>query len=126
MTKILSANNIFLSIILNGSLQQLWGLIRSSQLLMNSSMIAYPYPANMVAFLTLFSLFANLDVLRGGDIAENMDMIQTDSYNDLFKLFGVDTQNFLSNTGSIILMMMFLILEKIIASILLYVAKKNY
>jgi hypothetical protein len=80
----------------------------------------------MVAFLTLFSLFANLDVLRGGDIAENMDMIQTDSYNDLFKLFGVDTQNFLSNTGSIILMMMFLILEKIIASILLYVAKKNY
>ena len=65
IVNMLSSGNFLVSIILGGSMQQLWGLIRSMQFLILGFLIRIPLPGHAYKFFEGCALIAQLDIFDG-------------------------------------------------------------
>lgn len=60
-----SSGNFVLSLILGGSMQQLWGMIRALQMIVLSALIRTPLPSHCFIFFQGCMMFAQMDILDG-------------------------------------------------------------
>ena len=73
-----SSGNFLLSVIMAGSLQQLWGTIRAMQTIILAGLVEIPMPAHTMVFMQGCMQVAQLDVLDGeGFFIEYFDMKDT-------------------------------------------------
>ncbi len=61
----ISTSNFFLVLLMNGSMQQLWGMIRALQLIVLASLMNLQFPANAAVFYQGAIMFATMDLLSG-------------------------------------------------------------
>jgi hypothetical protein len=70
ITTFMSSANFGVGMILGGSMQSLYGLIRSMQLILLSFLSDVSYPAHTYVFFQGSILFAGMDVFSGEDLYE--------------------------------------------------------
>ena len=124
-----SIGNFALAVLKNGSMQQLWGLIRSIQIIVLSSLIELVYPSNVSEFFKQTIEFANVDLLSGEDLYEKwLEMEPTSPLSAKFSELDYETKNFLLNSGSFFVMLTFVLLEPILRALinLLCLACRRY
>ena len=114
----LSTGNFALSIIMGGSMQQLWGMIRAMQMIVLGALVRVPTPAHTFLFFTGCMIFAQMDVLDGQGLYEILfEFKDTKPLSQNFELFGLGDKNFMLNTGSYFVIfvgvLLFAILKKI-------------
>jgi hypothetical protein len=96
-----NSGNFLLMLILGGSMQQLWGMIRAIQMISLSALVNVAYPINLFIFLQVCIIFANMDILKSEDFyADNLVFKSTDAVNESFAFFGIGDKNFILNSGS--------------------------
>jgi len=86
------------------------------------------YPSNLYQFFIGMVEIANLDIFFGYQITTFLFTMRTsEPFNDLFMAFGIDSKNFLLNSGSMILPIIpLLFLQFIIFYFLNFLGKKFY
>jgi hypothetical protein len=105
ITTFLSSANFGVGMILGGSMQQLYGLIRSMQLILLSFLSDVAYPAHAYVFFQGGILFAGMDVFSGEDLYEKyLQFKETSPINKRFEEFGMGDKIFTSNSGSYLIM----------------------
>lgn len=83
--QLVSSSNLFVGIILGGSMQLLWGLIRSLQLFILSTLIQIPFPSSAFTFFNVCMAFASLDVFSGEKLYNLiLDFTPTEPISDNF------------------------------------------
>ena len=91
-------------IFFGGTLQHLWSVIRPLQHLAVLGLVNVIYPSNLYQFFIGMVEIANLDILFGNQLTSLLfTMRSSEPFNDLFMAFGIDSKNFLLNSGSMIL-----------------------
>ena len=96
-----SSSNFVISLLMGGSMQQLFGMIRALQMIVLTALIRVPTPAHSFIFFAGCMLFASMDVLDGGGFYEDWFVfLETPPLNQNFELFGVGDMNFVMNSGS--------------------------
>jgi hypothetical protein len=71
MVNSMSSGNFVLSLIMGGSMQQLWGMIRAMQFIILSFLIKVPTPSHTHKFFEGCAVFAQMDILDGKGLYEN-------------------------------------------------------
>jgi hypothetical protein len=96
-----STSNFVIGLLIGHSMQALWGMIRTLQLIILSNLVNCPFPPHAAVFFEGCILFANMDIFDGEMIyRNNMKMKKTDAYDDNYKRFGIGDQNFIYQSGS--------------------------
>lgn len=114
MTEMFSLGNFIISILIGGSLQQLWGMIRALQMVVLVSLVDINFPWHARLFLESSVSVAQLDVFQGENIIDWMFRFkQTSPINSNFENFGADSQNFMLNSGSYFIFIVVLLLMSI-------------
>ena len=112
------SGNIVVSLLLKGSLQSVWGMIRALQQIVLICLIQMPMPALLFIFFQALILIQNMDILNGNEFFGLFDFLETQPYNEHFEQFGIENLNFLQNSGSFmlfqILIPLYIILEILI------------
>jgi hypothetical protein len=88
-------------LILGGSMQQLWGMIRALQMVVLSGLVKTPIPTHTFLFFKVSMTFAQMDILDGkGFYEEWFNFRQTSSIDDMWEMMDYSDKNFLNNSGS--------------------------
>ena len=98
--QMLTSGNIFLNLLMGGSLEHLWGMIRSMQMISLVSLVNVPIPAMTTAFLMVCIEIQGMDVMQGGTLFGMLDFKETKPLNSYFDMFGFGNLNFIQNSGS--------------------------
>jgi hypothetical protein len=105
ITNFLSTASFGVGILLGGSMQQLYGLIRSMQLILLSMLTDVAYPAHTLVFFQGAILFAGMDIFSGEEFyAKHFTFRYTTPINERFDEFGIGDKNFIMNSGSYLIM----------------------
>jgi len=100
----LSTGNFFVGIILGGSMQQLWGMIRAMQMIILCAVIQVSFPAHTFMFFQACMLFAKMDILSGEDFYNAyFELKETIALNPNFEGYGYDSKSYFLNSGSVFL-----------------------
>ena len=125
ITNFLSSANFGVGIILGGSLQSLYGMIRSMQMILLSALCDVAYPAPTLIYFQGAILFAGMDVFSGEDFYEKHFQFQhTEPVNKRFDEFGIGDKIYTSNSGSFLIMQLVIILWFFGKKLLLWVCIK--
>jgi len=93
--------NLVVSLLLGGSMEQLWGMIRALQIIVLSALVGMTLPSNVHLFIQGCMEFANVDIFSGEVIYLTLfEFTPTDPLTDNFEQFGIGDLNFLINSGS--------------------------
>ena len=96
-----STSNFFIGLLIGHSMQALWGMIRTLQLIVLSNLVNVPFPSHAEVFFNGCIIFANMDIFDGEIIyRKNMPMKYTKPYDSNFLRFGIGDQNFIYQSGS--------------------------
>ena len=97
----LSSGNFVLSLILGGSMQQLWGMIRALQMIILIALADVPIPSHTFIFFQSCLVFAEMDILGGEQFFEdNFEFTSSSPLNAAFELFNIGDKNFVMNSAS--------------------------
>ena len=111
ITNYLSSANFGVGIVLGGSLQSLYGMIRAMQMMLLSALANVAYPAPTLIYFQGAILFAGMDVFSGEDFYEkNFVFQETKPVNIRFDEFGIGDKIYTSNSGSFLIMQLVIIL----------------
>jgi hypothetical protein len=72
MVNSMSSGNFVLSLVMGGSMQQLWGMIRAMQFIILCFLIKVPTPGHTHKFFEGCAAFAQMDILDGKTLYEKM------------------------------------------------------
>ena len=98
--------NFFVSLLMNGSMMQLFGMIRALQVIVFSILIRAPLSGISFEFFNVCMLFAQADVFDGSGLySEWFEFRETESPNQNYLLLGIDSSNFIINSGSFFILM---------------------
>ena len=101
MVQFMSSGNFITSLLLGGSMQQLWGLIRAMQFLILGFLIRVPLPGHAFKFFEGCAQVAQLDIFDGAALYDEwFTVIETEPLNFNFDIFDIGSKNFLFNSGS--------------------------
>lgn len=109
-------------------MQYLWGMIRAMQMIVMMSLVLVVLPSYAQMFFAGAILFANMDVLSGEDFYENnFNFKETEALNERFETMGMDSQNFIKNSGSYFILMILIygqfFFKRLINKFCIYFAK---
>lgn len=108
------SGNFILNLLLKGSKQYLWGMIRALQLIILSSLTNVNLPSTSSLFFDQAIQFATTDIFDGNQIYENyLNLSETEPFNDKFESSGIDSKSFLPNSGSFFIFMILLVVTPI-------------
>lgn len=97
----LSSGNFLISLILNSSMQQLWGMVRSMQMITNAAILEVNTPAHAQYFFVGCMNFAKIDILDGSSFYQLIfDFLPTEPLNLNYEILGLSTKNFILNSAS--------------------------
>jgi len=95
ITTFVSSGNFVVALILGGSMQYLWGMIRVMQMITILSLVFVMFPSHAMVFFEAAVLFSNMDVLSGEDLYEKTLVLkETNPLNDKFDFMGMGSMNF--------------------------------
>lgn len=90
-----------------------------------NSYVLYNYPVILQTFLAYIFVIAGMDIFDTEDFYNSIEMEQGQkAFNRNFNLFGVDTKNYLVNTGSLIPIMVILILLRVVYFVVLKIVRR--
>jgi len=96
-----NAGNFFIMLILGGTMRQLWGLIRTVQMVTFSTVVNVKLPINLFIFLRLYVYFAMMDVLQGRELYKSiLKFGEATPFNGTFAFFGFYDSNMINHSGS--------------------------
>jgi hypothetical protein len=96
-----NSGNFFIMLVLGGSMEQLWGMIRAVQMMALSALVNLKIPVNLFIFLGICIRFSQMDIYQGEEIyANNLVFKETEPINDAFNFFGIGDKNMIYNSGS--------------------------
>jgi hypothetical protein len=82
-------------------MQSLYGMLRAMQMITFSSLMRVPFQPHTSYFFQITGEFAQIDIFDGqGYYNEWFTFVETPSLNDKFAEMGLDTSNFILNSGS--------------------------
>ena len=82
-------------------------MIRAMQMVILAGLIDIPMPGHSVVFMQGCMKFAQMDIFDAADYYTSwFDFKKTESVNGNYDLFGIDTKNFIFNSGSYFVFMM--------------------
>ena len=82
-------------------MQKLWGTIRSTQTIIYPTLTNIPLVFHVHLFVKGVMEFATIDVLNIATFyQDHFDMEPTPAFNQKFNELGIETKNFLQNSGS--------------------------
>lgn len=98
----LGASSIIISLVLGGSLQYMWTMIRTLQMIVCTSLVQVPStPAHMFNFEIGLIEVSQTEFLDGESVIDQIfEFPDTGSLNPNFEYFKMEQKNFLSNSGS--------------------------
>ena len=100
----LSTGNFFVGLILGGSMQQLWGMIRAMQMIILCAVVKVSFPAHTYLFFQGCMLFAKMDVLSGESFFNTYFLLKkTKPLNSNFEGYGYESKSYFLNSGSVFL-----------------------
>ncbi|TNV85876.1 hypothetical protein FGO68_gene7100 [Halteria grandinella] len=109
--------NFGMNLIMAASMQLLWGLINSLQLVVRTPLMGMKFPSHTKAFFSSFVMLTNFDILPSSDLNELVFGFESDEYEDNYTDLGYDSLNTVDNIGSflyyLILILSVIILAKI-------------
>jgi len=121
-----NSGNFFLMLILGGSMQQLWGMIRAVQMIALSALVNIKIPVNLFIFLTICISFSQMDIYQGEEIyGNNLEFKETDPINDAFNFFGIGDKNMVYNSGSYFLLQISIFVWVLAKFLINFIAKKH-
>mmetsp|Transcript_35501 Transcript_35501/g.54310 ORF Transcript_35501/g.54310 Transcript_35501/m.54310 type:complete len:163 (+) Transcript_35501:257-745(+) len=124
---IITTSNFFLSLLLGGAIQQLFGTIRLIQILLLSAVLQVVYPAHLNLFYSNCIVFAEMDILQGPLwYSKWFSFRYTEPLNLTFAKFEISDLNFFMNSGSLPLIFCIIIGNWALWSLISVVAKKHY
>lgn len=125
-----NAGNFFIMLVLGGTMRQLWGLIRTVQMVTFSTVVNVKLPINLFIFLRLYVYFAMMDVLQGRELYKSILHFKDASpFNGTFAFFGFYDSNMINHSGSYFLIQIAIlcyIIFKISLNQLAKTLNKNY
>ena len=93
--------SFILQLLLGGSMQQLWGLIRAMQMILLSALVETPIPIHTFLFFQGCMTFAQIDIFDGGVLYEKwFDFQETSTLSGMFEEYGLSNKNFMLLSGS--------------------------
>jgi hypothetical protein len=125
ITNYVTGSNLVISIILGGSMQRLFGMIRTMQILAMSSLIFVTFPSHTMTFFGGAIMFANIDIFSGDELYEAIFEFKTTyALNDKFDQYGMSNKNFIMNSGSYFIMQILIIVNFFMKRLIKYICKK--
>ncbi|TNV85800.1 hypothetical protein FGO68_gene17649 [Halteria grandinella] len=108
--------NFGMNLIMAASLQLLWGLINSLQLVVRTPLMGMKFPSHTKAFFSSFIMLTNFDILPSTNLNELVFGYDSAEYEENFSDLGYDSLNTVDNIGSflyyLILILSIIILAK--------------
>lgn len=93
--------NFGLNLMLAASMQLLWGLINSLQLLVRTPLMNLNFPLSTKLFFNNFVMVTNFDILPSQELnAYFFNFHESDEFNERFSEMGYDSLNCIDNIGS--------------------------
>jgi amino acid transporter len=118
---------VLLALVLGATVSKLFGMVRIIQLLLLSALMGVVYPAHLTLFYSYCVKLAGLDVLQGATIYEAIfEFKETEPFNEVFEQYDFEDMNFFMNSGSMLLIVLFIIVNFFGANAFLKIAKKYY
>ena len=123
----MTTGNLFFNLLIGGSMQQLWGMIRALQMIVLSALMNVNYPPHTVIFFKTCMIFAQMDIINGeGMYEEYMTFKETPPINAKFEMYGLENMTFFLNSGSYLILQLFIFVFVAIEFSLNWVATKCY
>ena len=123
----MTKSNVLVVILAQGSMQFFWAFVRSSQIMLFTTYVCFNYPPVLQTFMAYSFYIAEMDVMNTETLYSYLTFEAADTaFDDNFALFGVDTMQFLVNTGPIIPVLVALILHKVLFIGLKFLALRYY
>ena len=92
-----SSGNFVISLVMKGSMQQLWGTIRAVQMIVLIALVKVNLPINTFIFFQGCVVIADMDVMDGQTFFEdNFEFYPTPPLNDNFEFFKLTDMNFMN------------------------------
>jgi len=102
VAQIALASNLLLNWVLSFSLNHLWGMVNSLQIVIHFPLTSVYYPANASLFFSYFNVVATFDVLPTDSINDYvLTFTETPAIGENFEELDYGGTNFISNLGSI-------------------------
>ena len=118
-------SNFMLQLLISTSMQKIWGTIRSTQTIIYLSLTETPVDYHVHAFIQGAMEFASIDVLNLGQwYQDNFNFEPTPAFSQKFVEMGFSTQNFLINSNSFFIILLFLIAWQLLRALIIRVAVK--
>jgi len=115
MVNAVGTGNFLLAIILNGSMQQLFGMIRAIQIIVLTSLMNLVFPSNAAAFYQGAIMFASMDILSGEALYEKIFVFkETPPLSTKFEELDYGDMNYVMNSGSILIMLVIIVAEPLV------------
>ncbi|TNV85626.1 hypothetical protein FGO68_gene8554 [Halteria grandinella] len=92
--------NFGINLIMAASLQLLWGMINSLQLVVRTPLMGMKFPSHTKAFFSSFVMLTNFDILPSQELNEVVFGFESVEYEDNFTDLGYDSLNTVDNIGS--------------------------
>lgn len=92
---------MIVTLLINGSMQQLFGMIRALQMIVIQGLIRIPLPGHTLEFFKGCMIFAQTDVFDGESYYDQwFEFEPTNPVNENYILLGIGDSNFIFNSGS--------------------------
>ncbi|TNV85964.1 hypothetical protein FGO68_gene16628 [Halteria grandinella] len=94
--------NFGMNMVMAASMQLLWSLINSLQLLVRTPLMNLNFPSQIKVFFNSFVMVTNFDILPSQELNELLFKFDHIEYEERFSEMGYDSQNAVDNIGSFI------------------------
>jgi hypothetical protein len=119
--------NVLVALCLGATITKLFGMVRIIQLLLLSAVLGVVYPAHLTLFYSYCVKLAGFDILQGALIYEAIfDFKKTEPLNEVFEQYDFGDMNFFFNSESMLLIVLFMIVQFFGANLFLIIAKRCY
>lgn len=116
-----------MSILLQVSLQQVFGLIRAIQIIVLTALVQIPMPNNAWEFYKASMFFAQLDIFDGSVLySEWFSFTEASALNSNFELMLIDTRNYMINSGSFYILFVGILGVKLVKMLIGKLVRLNY
>lgn len=103
---LISSSNLVITLILGASMQKLWGMIRSMQMIVMAALLRVPSPAHTFHFFVGCMTFAQMDVLDGSAWYPYVfEFTPSEPLNLNYEMMAMSTKNFIMNSASYLIYM---------------------
>ena len=113
-----ASTNFIVSLLLQGSMQQLFGMIRAMQVIVFTILIKIPMSGTAYVFFEGCLMFAQADIFDGASLYDQIfEQVESEPLNSNFALLGISTSTFIWNSGSFFILMAIIVATFVVKAV---------